>query len=155
MKTISAPCHAESSNGVDLKYVLAFSFLPLIHRMVDKHGWEEKQAEACFEDTKRYLYLCATNPTPVAPPQKIDEMWHNFILFTFDYEEFCLTRFGRFIHHRPRQRGESLEGKVLVGASVALSTFGTVSEYWVENEGPSNDCGSCMSCKSCNSCSSN
>ncbi len=142
----------QSASRVDLKYVLAFIFLPLIHRMVDKYGWKEEDAVHCFEDTKLYLYLCATNTTPIAPPPKIDEMWHNFILFTLDYEEFCLTRFGRFIHHRPRRRGESLEGKVLNAASVAVSTFGVISENWGNSGEPSGDCGSCMSCKSCHNC---
>ena len=31
----------------------------------------------------------------------IDEMWHNFILFTEDYNNFCLNYFKRFIHHNP------------------------------------------------------
>jgi hypothetical protein len=28
-------------------------------------------------------------------------MWHEFILFTEDYSEFCQTFFGRYIHHLP------------------------------------------------------
>ena len=31
-------------------------------------------------------------------------MWHNFILFTQDYEGFCLSNFGRYIHHQPEKR---------------------------------------------------
>lgn len=36
----------------------------------------------------------------------IDEMWHNFILFTKAYEEFCKKFFGVFIHHLPISKNE-------------------------------------------------
>ncbi|MDP3562527.1 MAG: hypothetical protein Q8R83_10165 [Legionellaceae bacterium] len=32
---------------------------------------------------------------------ELDNMWHTFILFTKDYEEFCLTYYKCFIHHSP------------------------------------------------------
>jgi hypothetical protein len=31
----------------------------------------------------------------------LDEMWHNFILFTAPYFEFCISQFGYYIHHVP------------------------------------------------------
>ncbi len=31
----------------------------------------------------------------------IDEMWHNFVLFTEDYHAFCHEMFGEFYHHTP------------------------------------------------------
>jgi hypothetical protein len=43
---------------------------------------------------------------PVAPTEKLDEMWHNFLLFSMDYGEFCKTRLGLFVHHRPRRRDD-------------------------------------------------
>lgn len=35
------------------------------------------------------------------PSQVVDELWHEFILFTRDYERFCRQAFGRFLHHTP------------------------------------------------------
>ena len=31
----------------------------------------------------------------------IDEMWHNFILFTKEYSEYCNDTYGYFCHHSP------------------------------------------------------
>jgi hypothetical protein len=32
----------------------------------------------------------------------IDSMWHTFLLYSKDYQTFCLTHFdGQFIHHEP------------------------------------------------------
>lgn len=33
--------------------------------------------------------------------QEIDEMWHEFILFTEDYIQFCMEHFGEYVHHMP------------------------------------------------------
>jgi hypothetical protein len=35
------------------------------------------------------------------PSQVVDELWHEFILFTRDYQDFCRQAFGRFLHHTP------------------------------------------------------
>lgn len=39
---------------------------------------------------------------PVAMPSRVaDELWHEFILYTREYERFCRQAFGRFLHHAP------------------------------------------------------
>ncbi len=35
------------------------------------------------------------------PSQVVDELWHEFILFTRNYEVFCRRAFGGFLHHAP------------------------------------------------------
>lgn len=35
------------------------------------------------------------------PSQIADELWHEFILHTRNYEVFCRKAFGRFMHHTP------------------------------------------------------
>ena len=35
------------------------------------------------------------------PSQVADDLWHEFILFTRDYGEFCKRAFGQFLHHTP------------------------------------------------------
>jgi hypothetical protein len=35
------------------------------------------------------------------PSQVTDDMWHEFILYTRNYQDFCARAFGRFMHHTP------------------------------------------------------
>lgn len=35
------------------------------------------------------------------PSQVVDDLWHEFILYTRNYDQFCRTAFGRFLHHTP------------------------------------------------------
>ncbi len=35
------------------------------------------------------------------PSQVVDDLWHEFILYTKNYEQFCKQAFGRYMHHTP------------------------------------------------------
>ncbi len=35
------------------------------------------------------------------PSQVVDDLWHEFILYTKNYEQFCKKAFGRYMHHTP------------------------------------------------------
>ena len=35
------------------------------------------------------------------PSQAADDLWHEFILYTKNYEQFCAKAFGGFLHHSP------------------------------------------------------
>jgi hypothetical protein len=118
---------------VSLQAIMAFEFNPLVHRMIDKYGWSEVKAVQVFEDTKRFLYLCGISTDgSLSPPEVVDDMWHNFILFTEDYLKFCKTHFGRFIHHRPRQRDDALPTGNPVRNTLIAATrvFGKLSSNW-------------------------
>lgn len=35
------------------------------------------------------------------PSQVVDDLWHEFILYTKNYDEYCKRAFGQFLHHTP------------------------------------------------------
>lgn len=73
--------------------------------------------EDAFQETLKYLWLVQKHRleapdninNPDFPSQcfmprsmrEIDEMWHEFILFTEDYTNFCHDYFGAYMHHLP------------------------------------------------------
>ncbi|KTD79221.1 hypothetical protein [Legionella waltersii] len=43
----------------------------------------------------------------------IDSMWHTFLLYSKEYQTFCLTHFdGQFIHHEPKEDSTSMVGEI-------------------------------------------
>ena len=102
-----------------LEEVLLYKHENLIGRFCDDHGVSQEDAFEIFTETLKWLWLCAhqTNEylekrTPiVAVPLlsevfAVDLMWHQFILFTKDYADFCQDQFGFFIHHVPQTRAD-------------------------------------------------
>ena len=52
----------------------------------------------------RKFFLCnlmAKGAFVSMPSKVVDELWHEFILFTKYYDAFCDQAFGRFLHHTP------------------------------------------------------
>lgn len=54
---------------------------------------------------REYFHLChQSEGEPVAmPSQVVDEAWHEFIVCTRDYQFFCSSALGRFLHHTPAE----------------------------------------------------
>lgn len=46
-------------------------------------------------------YLMSGRRFVSMPSQVADDLWHEFILYTRDYEQFCRHAFGTFLHHTP------------------------------------------------------
>src|SRR5512135_3332900 len=55
------------------------------------------------EGLQQYFQICqrARGKFVSMPSQVVDDLWHDFILFTRHYRHFCAKAFGRFLHHTP------------------------------------------------------
>jgi hypothetical protein len=85
----------------------------IIDRFLGIYQIPPAEAEQIFHETKKWIWLLAAasqdrrmgGQVPRLVIDNflifIDEMWHNFILFTKLYHEYCLSKFGFFIHHNP------------------------------------------------------
>ncbi len=49
----------------------------------------------------RFMNLIAFKDEVLTPSRVVDDLWHEFILFTRLYGAFCQRYFGRMIHHQP------------------------------------------------------
>lgn len=152
-----------------LDRVLAYENPELIERFKHKLALSHKEAEQLFHDMKQFLYLCGTRPGTWSPTEAIDAAWHEFVLYTKDYGEFCRNMFGKFVHHVPNSylsEENRLIGNTWRTYKVALHQFGSLSQNWDVPEAlrpadkrkfdnvivlESDACDSC-GCNSCNSC---
>lgn len=115
--------------------IISYEHPALRERMQVKYGWSAEKTDEVFTEMKKFLYLCATNDGAMAPPEDIDEMWHNFILFTGDYAEFCKGEVGFFLHHQPlTQAQRATSDGSMIGATLAAAkhAFGSdlPEKYW-------------------------
>jgi hypothetical protein len=101
---------AQRSPVAPLHVVLGYRNDLVIYGFTKRLGVETEEAQRIFVETLRWLwYVASTEPTAENPEAHaidgplaiLDEMWHEFILVTRDYTEFCNSMFGRYIHHEP------------------------------------------------------
>jgi hypothetical protein len=58
---------------------------------------------ALFTEVKRYLVLNQVDQSRAWQMYslRVDEVWHQFVLFTVEYSAFCDKYFGHYVHHAP------------------------------------------------------
>lgn len=85
-----------------LQELLQYSNPDILSRFTDLFDVPEQEAEDIFKETMKFLYISRT-PGVFIPDELliVDEMWHNFILFTQEYQHFCQCYFGNYLHHTP------------------------------------------------------
>lgn len=118
----------------------------VLERYKDKLGLSGAEAEELFNDVKRFLYLCASAPGPKAPTSRIDDGWHEFMMYSKEYREFCLRSLGQIIDHYPRSYLHPAgENGTLVRSTTELAAkmFGDLGINWVprDSESPCDGCG--------------
>lgn len=134
-----------------LEQVDAYEHPELVERLKRKIGISHTKAQLLFSDTKRFLYLCATNEQPLGPTKAIDAGWHEFLMYTREYSEFCIEILGKFIHHVPTPvlTNDHVVRKVNKTQQLASDTFENISENWICVKNASVDCDdSCNHCES-------
>ena len=78
---------------------------PFVIDKLVKERFVDTAQDACvlFTEVKRYLVLCHVDRTKTWKMHSlcVDEVWHQFVLFTAEYSAFCARYFGRYRHHAP------------------------------------------------------
>jgi hypothetical protein len=150
-----------------LPNVMAYQHDGVVKRIAKVFNCEINEANGIFQDTKRFLFLCGSYPISFAPPINIDEGWHCFILFTKDYQEFCMNFFEEFIHHYPNPENfdkQKAMKQIRSTIEIAESAFGKLSGNWIYaksmaanlildagcSDSPCNNCSSTSNCNSKN-----
>lgn len=69
----------------------------------------EEQLNSVLDALRDYFSICniAGKRMVAMPSQVVDIAWHEFILFTRQYQLFCKEALGRFLHHTPAEAMQS------------------------------------------------
>jgi hypothetical protein len=76
----------------------------LLGKLSDKHpGIVRKDAALVSRGLRQFFiaYLMSGRKHVSMPSQIADDLWHEFILHTREYQDFCKRAFGDFFHHTP------------------------------------------------------
>lgn len=105
-----------------LSAILQYRNEDVLSRFTDLFEVTDAEAEDIFTETKKFLFICR-QPGVFIPDELliVDEMWHNFILFTATYQEFCNHYFGGYLHHLPASKAEKIKQQEQVATDVATA----------------------------------
>ena len=94
----------------DFRDALEYQAPFLIEKLIKNRSVNDAvEGELLFTEVKRYLMLTQLDRDEVSWEMyslRVDEVWHQFVLYTHEYAAFCDRYFGRFLHHRPSNAPE-------------------------------------------------
>lgn len=129
-----------------MEEILNYKNEPVVRRFQKDFPQKADRAQDIFEDLMRFFWGTKIhhNEKTRSPSDKdldfffimdddmreIDHMWHIFLLYTKDYQEFCQKYFGEFLHHQPdlvplfEQKGFEFEQNLERFLNYNLQLFG-------------------------------
>ncbi len=70
-------------------------------KIARKHNWPNRFASKAVFEYKKFVYLGVVSDFTVTPSKIIDVVWHEHLLFTKAYREFCDTVIKHAFDHNP------------------------------------------------------
>lgn len=109
----------------DLSHLIQFPNDKIIARYHKDYPQSKMHPEESWVELMKFIWLCHKHQTDKknlpeneallfdcvihTEMNDIDNMWHTFLLFTRDYQQFCLECLGgRFFHHEPLEEGKQV-----------------------------------------------
>lgn len=69
-------------------------------RLASENFWTTQFTSAAILEYKKFMYLAASSVYMVSPSETVDTVWHQHLIFTESYTEFC-TVLGKQVQHIP------------------------------------------------------
>jgi len=71
------------------------------NKIARKHRWNGRFALRAINEYRKFVFLGVSGDSIVTPSKVIDIVWHEHLLFTRPYREFCRDVLGRDFDHHP------------------------------------------------------
>ncbi len=77
-------------------------------RVIEKEGWSNEKYSFIEKELKRFFLMAAIFENVPMYSQEVDKIWHEMILFTKSYHNFCKAFSGEMIHHEPNVHNDAV-----------------------------------------------
>ena len=131
--------------SIAIREILADS--PILYdKIANACSIERSEVANALREVLRFLSLIARYNMRLTPSHTVDLAWHEFILCTRLYADFCRRHFGRFIHHHPGGKREENHDQFRQTIKLYNLRYGkAVERFWgvADIRGVEADCGAC------------
>lgn len=139
-------CHPDKFNHSILANEILVQNAILYEKVEKSCKINQEEVVALLTEVIRFLNLIAFSEQRLTPGKMVDDAWHEFILCTKAYWEFCEETFGRMIHHHPGGSQEDNARQFRKTIGLYQQHFGAPpARFWGDNitRQPAANCGGC------------
>src|ERR1700741_2626707 len=87
------------------EFIRTYEWPPGLLQKLDEHypKLDRKDSALVSSGLRQFFiaYLMSGKHFVSMPSRVADDLWHEFILYTREYQRFCRRAFGSFMHHTP------------------------------------------------------
>ena len=115
----------------------------LEEKLLGEHVFDSRESyQEAFDEFKRFIALGVMHGLNIGMQSKqVDAVWHQFILFTPQYHEFCREFVGKYFHHVPQTSVTPLPPNIAKNFTEVYSqTYGEMPAIWNTPYVLSSDC---------------
>ncbi len=144
-------CPPPAVNGLPVDEQLTQQILDqnpvLFSKITASLNCEQDDVSVAIREVVRFLFLVADYPSgKLTPSNRVDLAWHEFILCTKAYWEFCDATFGRTIHHYPGGSDHNNQSQFAETLRLYKTRFGIPNPFfWGTGNQDAPECGACES----------
>jgi hypothetical protein len=69
-------------------------------RLANENFWTKNFTEQAMLEYRKFMYLASTSDMMVSPSGIVDTVWHQHLIFTQSYQDFCIL-IGKKVQHIP------------------------------------------------------
>ena len=105
-------------------------------RLKAEYGWDDDFINMAINEYGRFLILHKLQPKgKIVPGKVVDKVWHDHILHTREYIDFCKLEFGDFLHHDPKNQSSIETNDLIPTLELYEKSFGhpAPSKFWLED----------------------
>lgn len=116
----------------EIKFIIDYQFpKPMLDRVQSRLDCNDFHMNILQDALKDYLiarFLFLHKGPVTMPSVSVDELWHEFIIFTRDYHSFCSIVYGEYLHHDPYGKFD-IRTSSDEGLKNLLSVLSKIKEY--------------------------
>ena len=79
----------------------------IVRQVKRKYSWTQQHTDSVAREYFKFLNLRKNN-AKLSPSDDVDRFWHQHILNTRHYREFCFRHLGKFLDHNPEDANDQV-----------------------------------------------
>ena len=82
--------------------------LSFARRLAKDNGWGMLYAARVIEEYRRFAFMMVAAGHMAVPSDQVDQAWHQHLLYTRSWSDFCKNALRQPLHHEPTKGGADI-----------------------------------------------
>jgi hypothetical protein len=92
-------------------------------RLARGNGWAMLYAARVIEEYRKFVFLTIAAGHMAVPSDQVDQAWHQHLLYTRSWSDFCANVLRRPLHHEPSKGGADEQSRFRTGYAQTLQSY--------------------------------